>query len=69
MLHIAYLRALVQKLNRQICVYRFIVCVCVHDTEKCVPVHIMATLFVSTPDALKNNVIICDTIQFCFCLA
>lgn len=34
MLHIAYLRALVQKLNRQICVYRFIVCVCVFMTLK-----------------------------------
>lgn len=60
MLHIAYLRAVVQKLNRQICVYRFIVCVFM--------THIMTTQIVNTKDALKNNVIICGTIQFCFCL-
>lgn len=67
MLHIAYLRAVVQNLNRQICVYRFIVCVFM-TLEKCFPAHIMTTQIVNTKDALKNNVIICGTIQFCFCL-
>jgi len=36
--------------------------------EKCVSVHIITTHFVNTKYALKNNVIICGIIHFCFCL-